>query len=222
MKRILLSSFFLFLLFSPVCFAGEKNILMAVPYTVQAPDGKWSDLRFEDGCEEASTLMAVYWARNKKIDKVTAKKEILAMAAYEVRRFGGYNDTSASDTASRLLHGYFGFDKYAVKSKIVVDDIIKELRAGNIVIVPTNGQALKNPFFKQPGPDRHMLVIRGYDFEKNEFITNDPGTRRGEGYRYKKDILFKAIRNYPTGHKNKIIGNEKVMIVVTGLSTLTK
>lgn len=217
--------FFLILFFSffPfIVFATEKNILITAPYTVQAPDGKWSDMRFEDGCEEASTLMAVYWAQGKKIDKATAKKQILAMAEYETRRFGGYNDTSAADTAKRLLSGYFNFNNYEVKSNIKVDDILRELRLGNLVIVPTNGQALKNPNFKQPGPDRHMLVIRGYDFDKNEFITNDPGTRRGEGYRYKKEILFKAIRDYPTGHKKKIIGEKKAMIVVKKMSTLTK
>ena len=74
-----------------------------------------------------------------------------------------------------------------------------ELEAGHLVIIPTNGQALKNPNFTLPGPERHMLVVKGYDYETEEFITNDPGTRNGADYRYKKDLLFEAIRNYKTG-----------------------
>ncbi|KKU51956.1 MAG: hypothetical protein UX75_C0058G0008, partial [Candidatus Moranbacteria bacterium GW2011_GWE2_47_10] len=51
-----------------------------------------------------------------------------------------------------------------------------------------------------------------------EFITNDSGTRNGEGYRYGENVLFGAVRDYPTGnHYEKPIDEsviERNMIVV--------
>ena len=90
-----------------------------------------------------------------------------------------------------------------------------ELARGNLVLVPANGIKLNNPNFTPPGPDRHMLVIKGYDLDSGEFITNDPGTRKGEGYRYKEEIIMGAITDYPTGDHLQMTGEEeKAMIVV--------
>ena len=41
-----------------------------------------------------------------------------------------------------------------------------------------------------------MLVIRGYDDENQEFITNDPGTKRGKGFRYDYQTLLQAIADW--------------------------
>jgi hypothetical protein len=60
-----------------------------------------------------------------------------------------------------------------------------------------------------------MIVIKGYDPEKNVFITNDPGTRNGESFAYDTDVLFEAIRDYPTGYHETIRVIEKNMIVVS-------
>ena len=59
-----------------------------------------------------------------------------------------------------------------------------------------------------------MLVIKGYDAETDQFITNDPGTRRGAGYRYAAAALFAAINDYPTGDHLLITTVTKAMIVV--------
>ena len=63
-----------------------------------------------------------------------------------------------------------------------------------------------------------MLVVTGYDAEKKEFITNDPGTRKGAGYRYPEQVLFDAIREYPTGKHVPITINRKAMIIVPVVS----
>jgi hypothetical protein len=39
-------------------------------------------------------------------------------------------------------------------------------------------------------------VIRGYDETEGEFITNDPGTRMGNGYRYKYEKLIAAVHDW--------------------------
>jgi len=193
----------------------EKNILLGVPFTSQAPFGNWSDPRQQDGCEEAATLMAVYWAKNLPLNPTIAENEILSIANYERQQYNNYHDTSAPDTVKRIFNGYFNFNRVQVLNITSPDDIIAQLKNGKLVIVPTNGQLLGNPYYTQPGPLEHNLVIKGYDFSAGEFITNDAGTRRGDGYRYKKDTLWQAIRDYPTGDKEPIIEIIKDMIVVS-------
>jgi hypothetical protein len=192
----------------------SQEILLSVPFTTQAPFAEWSDPRQQDGCEEASMLMAVYWARGEKLTKESAKKEILAIAEFEKLIYGSFVDTDVMDTVARIARGYFKFENARAVENITLDDIKKELFKGNLVLVPTNGQRLGNPNYKAPGPERHMLVIRGYNSAKKEFITNDAGTRKGEGYRYNEDVLFKAIVNYPTGDHVPIKEETKAMIIV--------
>ena len=194
---------------------GGKVIKADVLFTSQAPFGDWSDPRYQDGCEEAAALMAVYWARG--ITSLTAEQangQIIGMADWEKMLYGTFHDTSAEDTVARIFKQYFGYTNARVVNDVTAEDIIDELENKNLVIVPADGRALKNPFFTSPGPERHMLVIIGYDYGTEEFITNDPGTRNGRGYRYSKDVLFEATRDYPTGYHEPIIGVAKNMIVV--------
>ena len=71
-----------------------------------------------------------------------------------------------------------------------------------------------NAYYTPPGPERHMIVIIGYDDSTGEVITNDAGTKRGEGFRYKYGQFFKGIRDFPTGEHREIEEIRKVMIVV--------
>jgi hypothetical protein len=65
-----------------------------------------------------------------------------------------------------------------------------------------------------------MLVIRGYDPATKEFITNDPGTRKGEGYRYPEQIIYAAWRDYPSGDHEPILNINKNMIVVMPIKNI--
>jgi len=192
-------------IFFPSVSLAQGNIFITVPFTSQAPLLEWKDQRFQDACEEASILMAMKWVKGQDITKTSAGKkavrnEIAKMADWEKKKYGSYRDTSAKDTAERLLGVYYDYHNFEVKEEIKTDDIIAALREGKIVIVPTDGRLLKNPYFTGGGPDRHMLLIKGYDETRKMFITNDPGTRRGENYEYSEAVLFKAIRDYPTGN----------------------
>lgn len=82
-----------------------------------------------------------------------------------------------------------------------VEQIINELKAGHLVLLPANGQKLSNPHYTAPGPLTHMLVITGYISRSDEFVTNDSGTKRGRDYRYKTATVMAAAWNYPTGPK---------------------
>lgn len=175
------------------------NISNDVPFTAQAPFGEWSDLRQQEGCEEASALMAVSWARGQTFTLDQAKAQILAMSDWEKSRYGYFIDTSAQDTADRLIKQYMGFDNFEVKTDITAKDIRDQLFKGNLVIVPLNGKAVRNPYFRGGGPLRHMLVVTGYDWANAEFITNEPGTRQGYNYRYSFKTLDNALRDYLSG-----------------------
>ena len=193
----------------------KATIQLSVPFAPQAPFGEWSDDRQQDGCEEASAMMAMHWVKgDTTITLEEAKKEILAVADWEQAEYGNYHDTSAEDTVKRIFNRYYDYNNVRVEKGITADDIIKELERGNLVVVPMDGIALNNPHFTPPGPERHMLVVIGYDYSKNEFITNDPGTKFGKNYRYKKSVLFDAVGDYPTGNHLPISERGKNMIVV--------
>ncbi len=190
-------------------------VTLSVPFLAQAPFGEWSDPRQQDGCEEASVIMAMHWVRGTKIEsKEAGKNEILTLSHYQEDNFGFYHDTSAYDTAKWMIEGYYNYKSYELKYPKNAEDIINELVNGNLIIVPSNGKALGNPNFTAGGPDRHMLVVKGYNRNTSQFITNDPGTRQGENYRYNKEVLFNAVRDYTTGYHAPIEGDKKVMIVV--------
>lgn len=192
----------------------NKLIDQDVPFTSQAPFGGWEDERQQDGCEEASALMAIYWARGESLNKLVAWQKILAISDFEQKQYGEYRDIALNDVIERIFKAYFEYDKVSLKNNITVNDVIVELNKGHIILAPMNGQKLNNPYFTAPGPERHMLVIRGYDPGTKEFITNDPGTKRGEAYHYNENVLFEAIRAYPTGYHEPINTTEKNIIIV--------
>lgn len=200
---------------SPTPKPSPNGILQKVPFTAQAPFGEWTDPRQQDGCEEASALMAVSWARGETFTLEEAKAKILKISDWEQEKFGNFHDTSSQDTVDRIFKDYFNFDDVRLVKNITADDIIDELEKGNLVVIPSNGRALGNPYFTPPGPDHHMLVVIGYDYATDEFITNDPGTRQGGSFRYSKFVLFGSVRDYPTGDHDQIDEIEKVMIVVS-------
>ena len=186
-----------------------------VPFTSQAPLAQWSDSRQQDGCEEASAIMAMAWVNStRSLDKTKTRDLIVKISDFEKKNYGEYRDVYVADVVNNIFKAWFKYEKVRVVNKVTLAQIKKELASGNLVLAPTNGQTLKNPNFKAPGPERHMLVIKSYDAKTKKFITNDPGTRNGENYKYDENVLFKAIRAYPTGYHKKIEGIEKSVIVV--------
>jgi hypothetical protein len=194
------------------------SVLLNVPFTSQAPQANWSDPNQEAGCEEASMIMAWHWLKGgitgDKIDPQQALNELQDLFKFEQGHYGNSIDTSAADTA-KTWKDYYHVGKASVQYDITNDDIIAELAKGNLVLIPANGQALNNPNFKVPGPLTHMLVIRGYDDASQEYITNDPGTRNGKGYKYAYSTLFNAIRDYPTGDHVPFTDGKKAMLVIS-------
>jgi hypothetical protein len=177
----------------------DKKIEQPVPFVIQAPFGNWNDPNFQNACEEASVVMVMGWINGEKsITPQEAQKRILEIIAFENKTFGYSTDTNASDM-EKIFRQYFKHENVQAREYITLEDIKAEVQKGNLVIVPALGRALENPNFVQPGPIAHMLVIIGYDPLTGQFITNDPGTRNGAGYKYDEALLFEAIWEYPSG-----------------------
>jgi hypothetical protein len=185
------------------------EVNLNIPFTSQAPNQNWG-LPYQQFCEEASTLMVASYIKGQPINGANdADKKLLAIMDFEVKRSGYYEDTNAEETAT-ILREYFGLTKIDVAADPTINDIKTALSEGKAVIVPLAGRQLGNPYFQQPGPLYHMLVIKGYR-KNGDFITNDPGTRRGADYIYKADTIMNAIHDWNGGNVN---AGRKVMIVV--------
>lgn len=193
---------------------------LKVPFVSQAPLANWDDLHNE-ACEEAAVLNVVLYLENEKMSKNEADKKLIEMVNWQESHFGGHFDLPV-EKVKEFIQGYYNY-QVRISYDISLDSIKKELAQGNPVIVPASGRTLGNPNFRQPGPVYHMLVIRGYDDKKSEFITNDVGTRKGEGYRYQYQKLFDAIHDMPKWRQTKssldadpnmIFSGRKAMMVI--------
>lgn len=185
----------------------HKITVLPVPFTVQAPFANW-ELPYQEACEEASMIMAgEYFKGNKKLqlDPAYADAEILKLVEWETNH-GFAQDVTAQEVAS-ILKDYYTLEASVAKYN---PQVIKQaILNRKLVLLPAAGRLLGNPYFRRPGPLYHMLVVKG--FEGDEFITNDPGTKRGESFRYNESILAYAVHDWNGGQVEK---GEHVMIIV--------
>jgi len=188
----------------------EKNIpsqaLLDISFLAQAPFGVWDPLH-EDACEEASLIMVKHFLdKDKNLTPTSGDVEIRKIIQYEEKN--GYGISISLEQLNRIAKEHLGMPTGRVKYDVTIDDIKKELAAGRPVIVPAAGKILPNPNFRNGGPNYHMLVAVGYN--QKEFITNDPGTRKGKGFRYSFNDLYRAIHDWD---ENNIINGQKAYLV---------
>lgn len=181
-------------------FRLPRSVHLKVPFTSQAPLGDWG-APFDHACEEASIIMADYYFKKKEIKSAVAAEEIKEIVEFEKKEYGFFEDTSSMQTA-QLIRDYYGYEA-EVRFGVLLEDIKEELAEGRLVIIPTNGQLLNNPYFSGDGPKRHMLLIVGYN--SDGFIVNDPGTRRGEDFFYSYDIIDNALKDWDDQESRSMI-----------------
>lgn len=187
-----------------------EEIKIEVPFISQAPMGVW-DERHEDACEEASLIMLKYYLDKKELDKELGEEEIQKIIDFQIEKYGDFKDTDAKETV-QLAKDFYGIENLKVVYDFNKEDIKKYLSQGKPIIIPAAGRNLGNPYFTPPGPLYHNLVLTGFT-KDDKIITNDPGTRRGEGYRYDLDVLYESIHDFP-GSKEEIESGRKAMIVI--------
>ena len=189
-----------------------EQVLNQATFVSQAPFANW-DAVHEETCEEAAVIIArLYRQGRKEISADEAEKELMAMVRYQEEHYGGAHDITAQEI-TRLAADFYGEDGYEVVTSFTLADLKQYVSQGNLIIVPAAGRVLENPNFKQPGPLYHVLVITGYDDKKQQFITNDPGTRKGFGFRYSYKNLMESIHDFP-GEKEKILEGAPAVIIV--------
>lgn len=185
-----------------------SSVDLDVPFTPQAPYANWED-PYQEACEEASVIMVDYFYRKNRISQDVANLEIIQLTNWETTK--GYGEDVTVDELAIIVRDYYGYNA-RVSDDVSKESIMHELSQGHPVVVPAAGRQLGNPYFSGAGPWYHMLVIRGYD--KKYFITNDPGTRRGEGYSYRHDVLIDAIHDW-TGVAEETEKGAKKMLIIT-------
>lgn len=184
------------------------TINLDVPFFPQAPDADWS-LPWKEACEEASIVLAHYYLTGETLDKETFKREVLALADWQIGEWGHYIDTNIEQTA-RMLEEFFGHDSYKIIDDPTPEQIKRELAEGHPVVAPFAGRQLGNPFYSGQGPYYHMMVIVGYD-DKGNFITNDVGTRRGHDFVYSIETIMSAMNDWGTLDIN--FGSKRVLVL---------
>lgn len=195
---------------------AEKNL--AVPFTSQAPHANWDEDHGEF-CEEASVLMAGrYFARRGILSADDAEAALQSIKRWELDNLGWYFDTTAAETAS-IIRGLYDLTVTELEDPTITD-IKSAIAAGKLVLVPAAGRELGNPNFTAPGPIYHFFVIRGYTAD-GKFITNDPGTRKGEQYVYDQQVVMDAISDWvpkeprTVPRSGDVAGGRKVVLIVS-------
>lgn len=187
---------------------ARESVNIEVPFFSQAPFANW-DYPWQEACEEASVLnvVNVYLDKNYNLDSFNAEE--LRLIDWENSYFGDYKHTSVAQTAEMIE------SVYGLRTKILENPGFEDIRAilnnGNLIIAPFAGKLLGNPNFRNGGPNYHMLVIKGYDAESMEIITNDVGTRNGSNYVYSWKVIAEALHDWDD--KNITSGAKKIIEV---------
>jgi len=186
----------------------KASVLIRVPFTSQAPLANW-DAMHEETCEEAAMLMVQRFWVGGTLSPQTAEDELQKIVAWETDHGYGYDVTMPQ--LLEVAKGYFGLSGH-IDTNVTEAHIKELLSQGYPIVIPAAGRELGNPYFSGEGPWYHALTIVGYD-EKN-FITNDPGTKRGESYKYPYATLLSAIHDW-TGVKEETNTGPKRMLVLS-------
>lgn len=170
----------------PLLAMGEQDtsLVLPVPYLSQAPQGRWV-APWDEACEETSALMIDYFYQNKRtIPTSVAVSAIESMVAWENQQFKKNTDTNAEETAA-IIDAHMSFATTIVRNPSI-DAIKSELQAGRPVIALLNMDLL---YREPPQHDPyHVVVLIGFDDEKQEFILHDPA-------RDKKNYFYTTVMN---------------------------
>ncbi len=181
------------------------RINLNVPFTSQAPEKDWGQ-PWQDACEEAALLMLDAYYKKYNLSPLFAKDEIIKMVEWEQTRNLG--KSIEIKEIKEIFSDYFNFKSEIIENP-TVEQIKRFIANGNPVLAVADGKVLPNPHYRNGGPVYHALIIRGYD--EDEFITNDPGTQFGRGFKYKYDDLMNAIHEWNGGD---VKNGRKVILVV--------
>jgi len=186
------------------------SVRLDMPFASQAPLGDWNP-PYDEACEEASLIIVRHYLEGTALDPSIMNREILEMVDHE-ESVGLPIDIDMHELAD-VAEAMFGYSTEVVEGDgVTAERIEQELAKGNPVILPLAGQDIGNPYYSGDGPPYHVLVVVGYD--ANNFVTHDVGTKRGEYYSYRKNVLMSAIHDW-NGSVDTIRSGPRRMLIVT-------
>jgi hypothetical protein len=141
-------------------------------------------------------MIEQYYLGKKIITKKEAKNLMTPLFAWEDKQFGSNKDSNSERTL-RIINEYSSFTATA-KMHPSLNDIKQELNLNHPVISLHYGFDLNNPLlhFRATGSSYHMMVIVGYDDEKQEFLVNDSGHQGGLDSRYSYDTILNTLHDF--------------------------
>lgn len=180
---------------------------LAVPFVSQAPLTVWDDTH-KTLQEEALLFMVMqyYAGIPGVIDSAVADTALLAMIDAETVAGLGEN-LMVSEFG--IFAEFYSSMKFTVVESPTIDQIKTYISSGTPILVPVATEKMNNEFYLNDAAPYHYVIIRGYDDEN--FITNDPGTRRGENYSYAQSIIMEAMGDWNGG--DLMNGAKRILIL---------
>lgn len=198
-----------FLFFPATTFATN----LKVPFTPQAPHNNWSQ-PWQDACEESTIVMVDHFYAGQALDKIKATEKINRILRIKNNTYGWSLDENA-EKMKKIIDNFLPWEARIVKNPSI-EQIKTEIDNNRPVIALTHGKYLYNPNFRHGGPDYHTVVISGYDDEAKEFITQEPGTHKGQDYKYSYETMMNAIHDFLPGNTKN--GDKKVLFTTKEIS----
>lgn len=185
-----------------------EEVNLPVPFTSQAPLFVWDALH-KEACEEASIAMGLAYFTDLSLETPEESEQQILRLVGLAQEMNFTIDLTAQETMILLQKLAPHLQVSLLKNPDAT--LLKDsLRQGKLIIVPASGTELQNPYFQRPGPVYHMLVLRGFTRD-GYFITNDPGTKRGEEFVYPMQRIMDAMHDWNGGD---VMNGEKVVVVV--------
>ena len=194
---------------APVILDRLASFSLPVPFTTQAPTGKWDN---NENCEEASAIMANAYLTGYTADELTVsstQESINILVKWEQEHFG-HTDNNGADEIAQMIEGVFHL-KTAQLKNFTSDDLKRELLQHHVLILPISMKLLGNPQYPNNGQTYHVVVIRGFSLAG--FRVNDPGLSSGKNNLYSFETLFRAAADWDSVNR-ALIGDRKVVISV--------
>lgn len=163
------------------------------PYYSQAPDGR-RELPRSMFCSEANLVLAAYAISGKPLSKEQFKQEMLAMIPIQEKSFGTYFSIPMRDLKSVYDTMYPEIGNARILDNPTLEDMKAQLARGSVIIAPTAGRLLDNPFFYWQWPRFHTILIIWYD--ETHFYVNEVGMTGWENYRYTHETVMHAMHDF--------------------------
>ena len=175
--------------------AEEPSLVAEVPFTVQAPYGFWSEKPWSGYAEEAIVLMLTRWATDESLESANDKANNLSLwGSWFIEQFGQAPNQNL-DQIQAALASTGNFSALEILDKPSIPVLLQSLELGRLLVIPINGKTLESPYYGDPAPEHHVLLLIGVNPDAGTFVVHDPGTSRGRALEYDQEKILESIQD---------------------------